>query len=625
MNIAIWLLCVAAAIFVVRKRSVSRQRADQERIRRLEAQLARAQKLQAIGQLVGGIVHDFNNFLMIIHGYSQLIETSANGGRNIGEAVQAIKSSVARCSNLSRQLLAFVGKQEDGPHILNISGNVTDLRKILGKVLPRDIELRFYAAPNLWPVKGDPSQIDQIVLNLVVNAADAMPNGGTITIETLNVTLERDSSPAHRPAGSGEYVVLSVSDTGIGMDKETATHIFEPLFTTKEAGRGTGLGLAVVHENVKRSGGEIFVDSHPSIGTSFRIYFPKAAGNEMKERSFAEESATAPGFPEAGNERVLLMEHDEKVRSLLATSLRNYGFEVIAPSTPVEARTISETSAKPVDALVTNFVLPTVSGPELAASLSARNPRAAIVYVADYVRQPADVDFETLGRSTVLTKPFSSATLAQRLRLSLALTPPEVRIGTRLIRLGHMSPEAIENVLQLQQSGDERRFGEIAVSSGYVSEQQISEAMSMPEEVVARQPRLLIGEYFISRGTLSPSQVSEIVRYQRQGTEGLFGRIAIVLGYLTEQELSSYIEEFRRNGLFGEQDDGSSNGRLILTCMSCGFRKVLEAAEVTGNVAAAVLTSIRTLDGTTYLRCPHADFNTGCSTLDVRVGIPTGS
>ncbi|HUA22192.1 MAG TPA: response regulator [Bryobacteraceae bacterium] len=354
--------------------------------KRLEEQLHHSQRLEAVGRLAGGIAHDFNNLLMIINGYSRmLLDTIRPGDPARPDLEQVVKAS-ERANELTRQLLAFSRRQVVKPALLNLNTLVHDMDRMLRRVLGEDIELLTVLAPELKTVRADPGQLEQVVLNVAVNARDAMPGGGKLTLETAN-----------REGG----VVLSVTDTGIGMDPQVLAHVFEPFFTTKE--HGTGLGLSTSYGIIQQSGGDIRVDSTPSLGTTFRISLPAV------ERTSAEEPASEPGRPLRGTETILLVEDEEGVRRVLETMLRRHGYQVLSAGSSSSATAAADKHKGVIHLLVTDVVMPGMSGRKMAECLIQRRPEMRVLYVSGYG------DASESG-APFLQKPFSTQELALKIR-----------------------------------------------------------------------------------------------------------------------------------------------------------------------------------------------------------------
>ncbi|MGH7537838.1 MAG: PAS domain S-box protein [Gemmatimonadales bacterium] len=349
--------------------------------RRLEEQLRQAQKMEAVGQLAGGIAHDFNNLLTAIVGYATLLERSLPGELEAKDDVQEIIGAARRAANLTHQLLAFSRKQVLRPTVLDVNVVVRDMERILHRVIGEHITLRTSLDPALASVLADASQLEQVIMNLAVNARDAMPQGGRITIETANIPLDAELARAHEVTQPGDYVLLAVSDTGTGMTPEVRGHLFEPFFTTKEVGKGTGLGLATVYGIVRQSGGFIAVDSEPGRGSRFRIYFLRAEPRVA-------ESAAAPLEPAAaGSGTVLLVEDEHGVRHLARDVLTRYGYHVLEAVDSVDALRLAETHPGPIELLLTDVVMPGMSGAELANRFLSIRPGACVLYASGYTEE----------------------------------------------------------------------------------------------------------------------------------------------------------------------------------------------------------------------------------------------
>ena len=385
--------------------------------KQLEEQLRQAQKMEAVGRLAGGIAHDFNNLLMVIQGYADLLTDRVPAGDPLRRNAEQIQMAAQRATSLTRQLLAFSRKQMLAPKVLNIQAVVADMEKILRRLIGEDVQLETSSAPDLGLVKADRSQIEQVILNLAVNARDALPQGGRLTIETANVEL--DASFAHPPAvlSPGKYVMLAVTDNGCGMDAETQAHIFEPFFTTKEKGKGTGLGLATVYGIVKQSGGYVWVYSEPGRGTSFKIYLPRLEDQELG--STRDQKPEAQALPR-WTETVLLVEDEKGVRELAREYLEMSGYTVIEAENGYMALELAAMHAGEIHLLMTDVVMPGISGRELADRVTQIRPGTKILYMSGYTDQ-AVVHHGILETDAVLLqKPFTAATLAAKLREILA-------------------------------------------------------------------------------------------------------------------------------------------------------------------------------------------------------------
>ncbi len=378
---------------------------------RLEEQLRQAQKMEAIGRLAGGVAHDFNNLLTIITGYSQLLLERLGSDDPLRGHVNEVLSAGNRAASLTRQLLAFSRRQVLQPQVLDLNTVVANTDKMLRRLIGEDIELVTHLGPDLGRVKTDPGQIEQVIMNLAVNARDAMPQGGRLTLETANVELNEGDTRTRVSVLPGRYVMLAVSDSGIGMDAETQAHIFEPFFTTKEAGKGTGLGLATVYGIVKQSGGHIWLYSEPNQGTTFKIYLPRL------EEAAQPGEAISPGAPlSGGSETILLVEDEEGVRDLARRILELKGYKVITASNPTEAAQVCERHEGPIHLLLTDVIMPTMSGRQLAEHVAFLRPGMKVLYMSGYTDN-AIIPHGILKEGTqFLQKPFTRDSLTSKVR-----------------------------------------------------------------------------------------------------------------------------------------------------------------------------------------------------------------
>jgi PAS domain S-box-containing protein len=377
--------------------------------KRLEDQLHRSQRLEAVGRLAGGVAHDFNNLLMVITGYSQmLLDNTHPGDPAHGDLEQVVKAA-QRATDLTRQLLAFSRRQVVRPASVNLNTLVEDMDRMLRRMLSDDIALTTHLLPELEAVRADPGQIEQVVLNLALNARDAMRDGGQLIVETDNVRVDGEA-PHGQLVPPGDYVTLSVIDNGPGMEPQVLSRIFEPFFTTKE--HGTGLGLSTSYGIVKQSGGDIWVDSKPGRGTTFRIYLPVAEKSAEQPETPSEEPALS------GTETILLVEDEEGVRNVLEAMLRRYGYRVIAPASSADALTMAERHQEPIHLLITDLAMPGMSGHKIAEILVARRPGMRVLYVSGY---GDSLGLENLG--AFLQKPFSTEELAMKIRDVLREAP----------------------------------------------------------------------------------------------------------------------------------------------------------------------------------------------------------
>ncbi|WP_447973626.1 response regulator [Nitrospira sp. Kam-Ns4a] len=379
----------------------------------LEAQLRQAQKMEAIGQLAGGIAHDFNNLLTVITGYSQLLLEHLQTDEALRTQVEEIKKAGDRAAALTRQLLAFSRQQAVQPRLLDLNAVIRNVAQMLCRLLGERIDLHIHAASDLWPVKADPNQLEQVLMNLAVNARDAMPDGGRLTIATQNVELDRAYACTHPSVNPGPYVRLAVSDSGCGMDEATLARIFEPFFTTKEPGKGTGLGLPTVYGIVKQHGGSIVVSSEPGRGSSFTIYLPRADAPALVPP--AEEAAA----PSRGTETILLVEDEEAVRRFARTVLEQHGYTVLEAETGAEALRISQAYGAPIHLLVTDLRMRGMSGEELAERLTRLAPAIKVLFMSGYCDRPLPHHGMHDPAAAYLQKPLTPEGLLRRVRAIL--------------------------------------------------------------------------------------------------------------------------------------------------------------------------------------------------------------
>jgi len=381
--------------------------------KRLEDQLRHSQKMEAVGQLAGGVAHDFNNLLMLIQAHNERLRHRLAAGDPAHEDALEIERAVNRAASLTGQLLAFSRKQVLDAKVLNLNTVLTDVVRMLDRLIPNHIEVRMVKAAELGRVKADPGQIEQMILNLAVNARDAMPQGGRLTLETKNVEVDEAYARTYEGVPIGKYVMLAVSDTGVGMDSQTQARIFEPFFTTKEPGKGTGLGLATVYGVVKQMGGAIWVRSEPGQGTSFDIYLPRV---ETTDEKSAPEARTVLVAAPSGTETVLLVEDQDGIRDLVREFLQRKGYRVLHATDGDDALRIADEHKDPIHLLVTDIVMPNVGGRELARRLTQARPHMKILFMSGYPDH-ASLSGEVGGEhAAVLQKPFMLDTLARKVR-----------------------------------------------------------------------------------------------------------------------------------------------------------------------------------------------------------------
>ena len=377
----------------------------------LEEQLLQSQKMEAVGQLAGGVAHDFNNILTAIVGYSDLLAAELGDNAQQREDIEEIRKAARRAAALTRQLLSFSRKQVLEPRIVDVNGVVLNLDKMLRSLMSENIELATQLAEDLDAARVDPNQLEQVIMNLAINARDAMPDGGTVTIETANATLGEDYAAKHVSVIPGVYVMLAVTDTGCGMTEATKARIFEPFFTTKPAGRGTGLGLSTVYGIVKQSGGNIWLYSEPNKGTTFKIYLP--AVDALPE----DIGKAAPVEAERqGSGTVLVVEDDEQLRRLTHRALAAQGYEVLEADRGRSALDAARRHEGPIDLLVTDLVMPDTNGPKLAETLRAARPGLRVLFMSGYP-EGAIVHHGMLEAGVAyLAKPFTTEAITRKVR-----------------------------------------------------------------------------------------------------------------------------------------------------------------------------------------------------------------
>ncbi len=379
--------------------------------RRLREQLVQSSKLESLGKLAGGVAHDFNNLLTVIQSYAEMAQSTVSEGNPAHAYLEQILKAAEQASNLTNQMLAFARRRVISPRVFHLNELVREAETFLQRLLPENIRLEMVLQPELWHVYADPTQIEQVLLNLAINARDAMPEGGVLTVETANVTLDEAYSARHAEVQAGEYVLLAVSDTGIGMDERTLARLFEPFFTTKETGKGTGLGLSTCYGIVKQAGGSIWVYSEPGKGTTFKVYLPRT-------------QETAAGLPErpmrrrviGGHETVLVVEDNDTVRDVAVAALEAQGYRVLQAANGAEALRLAESLEEPVHLLLTDVVMPGMSGAALAQQLQERYPYLKVLYTSGYT-QNVIVHHGVLEEGIAfLPKPYRPADLAHRVR-----------------------------------------------------------------------------------------------------------------------------------------------------------------------------------------------------------------
>lgn len=380
--------------------------------RLLEQQLLHAQKMEALGQLAGSVAHDFNNLLGVIIGYSELISADLGSDAPIRTRLETIKKAGVRAASLTSQLLAFSRRQVLEPRVLNLNSLVTETQKMLQRLMGEDIEQKIVLDPALGKTKADPGQMVQVIMNLAVNARDAMPTGGRLRIETKNISFDDVANFYGVAVPPGQYVMVSVADTGTGIDPETQKHLFEPFFTTKAAGKGTGLGLATVYGIVKQSGGYVFADSELRKGTTFRLYLPQV---DQPEEEGSRQPQKLAAFPR-GSTTLLVVEDERAFQDLLRDGLQSKGFHVLVASNGVEALQVAEQYDGPIRMLITDVIMPQMSGPELAKSLTKARGDIDVLYMSGYTDDKLGSIAGSNGELTWIQKPFYLNDLLARIQ-----------------------------------------------------------------------------------------------------------------------------------------------------------------------------------------------------------------
>ncbi|HXO88845.1 MAG TPA: ATP-binding protein [Candidatus Acidoferrales bacterium] len=393
--------------FVVVNRDVSEQR-------QLEEKFRQAQKMEAVGRLSGGVAHDFNNLLGVIIGYAEFLQESLAPENDLRSSVDEILKAGKRAASLTRQLLAFSRQQVLDPKVLDVNVVVLDMDKMLRRLIGEDIELSTVLGLDLGRLKADQSQLEQVLLNLVVNARDAMPQGGKLLIDTQNMVMDEAFVRRYPyPVQPGPYVCLTVTDSGVGMDAETKARAFEPFFTTKEKGKGTGLGLSTVYGVVKQSGGYIDIYSAPGAGTTFKIYLPRV------DDALTADAPIGAATSFTGNETILLAEDESSLRTLTRNTLELCGYKVLEAKDGLEALEVSERFKGPIDLLLTDMVMPGMGGRQLAQELTRRRPEIRLAYMSGYTGQTVGSQGPVDPGSVFLLKPFTRELLTRKIREAL--------------------------------------------------------------------------------------------------------------------------------------------------------------------------------------------------------------
>lgn len=393
---------------------VSGQRQAEQALAERDQQLRQAQKMESIGQLAGGVAHDFNNLLTVILGYSEILLQESETP-NCKGSLEEIRNAAERAAGLTRQLLAFSRKQVLEPKHIDLNGVVSNMKRMLQRLIGEDVQINTLLASDLHQVHADPGQMEQIVMNLAVNARDAMPQGGELGIQTANVELGKGYAASHAEVQPGNYVMLAISDSGCGMDAATQARIFEPFFTTKEIGKGTGLGLATVYGMVRQSGGYIWTYSELGIGTTFKIYLPA-----LEVTTPTASPLGTLGEAQCGDETILLVEDEDSVRGMTRRALQSHGYKVLEASGPLEAIQISEEYDGVIHLLLTDVVMPKLNGRRLAELLQPERPEMQVIFISGYTNDTIIRNGILNQEVSFLQKPFAPATLNRKIRESLA-------------------------------------------------------------------------------------------------------------------------------------------------------------------------------------------------------------
>jgi two-component system, cell cycle sensor histidine kinase and response regulator CckA len=387
-----------------------RKRAEAEHAK-LEEQLRISQKMEAVGRLAGGIAHDFNNLMTVVLGYSEIVLNKAKENAAIVGDVEQIHKAGVRATNLTRQLLAFSRKQVLKPEVINLNDLMGEIEKMLQRLLGEDIDILLKGHPNLGHVMADKGQLEQVLMNLAINARDAMPTGGNLTLETANVDLDEEYAASHDGVVPGPHVMVAVTDSGCGMNEEVRSRLFEPFFTTKGPGKGTGLGLATVFGIVKQSGGNIRVYSEPGKGTTFRIYLPRVEKRADKDRPSSEICK-----PSKGDEAILLVEDEASVRGVILSMLEGTGYSILSACNGDEALKICKERKGRIDLLLSDVVMPGISGREMATQLAKVHPETKVLFMSGYTDDAIQHHGVLEPGTAFIEKPFSQVKLTRKIR-----------------------------------------------------------------------------------------------------------------------------------------------------------------------------------------------------------------
>jgi PAS domain S-box-containing protein len=396
-------------VLAVLRDITDRKHAEEEK-EKLRSQLVQSQKMESIGRLAGGVAHDFNNMLCVILGYTELITARLPAHDPLLRDLRAIEKAACHSRDVTAQLLAFSRKQLIAPRTVNLNEIISGAKETLAPLIGEDVDLQFYPGPGLWNILFDPAQIEQVLVNLAVNARDALPSGGKLMIKTANISLDEARCREQGGLTPGDYVHLEVSDNGRGMDTETLTHIFEPFFTTKGVGEGTGLGLATVYGIIEQNGGFIRVSSEPGVGTTFKIYIPKGA---EQKRAPVKTARKAVG---PGTGTVLLVEDDAMVSRMTAEMLKSFGYTVLIENNPVDALSLCEKNKIPINLLITDVVMPNMNGKELRDRIKIIRPEIKVLFMSGYTSDVIVHHGITEEGVHFIQKPFGLNDLARKIQ-----------------------------------------------------------------------------------------------------------------------------------------------------------------------------------------------------------------
>ncbi len=408
---------LGARIFVLMRRSMEHEEEVEEVLRRSQERLAHAQRVESLGQLVGGVAHDFNNLLTSVLGHASLIATGLDPSSELMDSVRQIEESGNKAAAITRQLLAFSREEVEQPVVLDLNQTLQRMEPMVGQFMRGDIEIRWSYDPGLGNVLADPVQIEQIVMNLALNARDAMPDGGILTVKTLNARREASDLPEGLPPGT--YSVVSVADTGIGMDPVTTSKVFEPFFTTKPVGRGTGLGLSVVHGIITKAGGYVAIRSEPGEGTEFLVHLPHALETAAVRWSEKGDGKNTPIEVSRGSETILVAEDEEGVRNLVQRVLEMEGYRVLAAADGPEALEMCLSHEQAIDLILTDVLMPVMKGPEFVEKALSLRPSTKVIFMSGYTAEPEFLDRVAEAGFPMVRKPFEPAWLVRRVRETL--------------------------------------------------------------------------------------------------------------------------------------------------------------------------------------------------------------